>query len=112
MKGLIIALITAYLLIGIGRIPAKASDLDDGISKYTDESISADDEMGKPDKNIKFIIENSKSQAKVAEKSTGGSNNTTTGSNSGDNNRNSVVMGAGSNVHGDIIIIDESKGNN
>jgi hypothetical protein len=44
-----------------------ASDLDDGITKYTDDSIAADDELGKPGKNIKFIIEKSKSQAKVSE---------------------------------------------
>jgi len=37
-------------------------------------------------------------------KKTGGS------SSSGDANMNSVVMGAGSNVRGDIIIIDQSKG--
>ena len=82
-----------------------AGDLDDGISKFTDDGISSYDDMGKPDKNIKFIILNSKSRAAVARKGAGGS--TTTGSTNtkdGDNNVNSVVMGAGSVIHGDVII--------
>lgn len=85
-----------------------ADDFEDGISKTTDDAIGTDDELGKAGKNIKFIIETAKSQAKVAEKNSGKSNSTT-GSTTGDNNRNSVVMGAGSNIRGDIYIIDESK---
>jgi len=108
MKRLLRVTISLLVFLGMAHTPIFASDLDDGISKFTDDSIAADDEMGKPDKNIKFIIEKSKSQAKVAEKSSG-KGGTKSGSNSGDNNRNSVVMGAGSNVHGDIIIIDQSK---
>lgn len=85
-----------------------ADDFDDGISKSTDDAITGDDELGKASKNIKFIIETAKSQAKIAEKSSGKSNSKT-GKTTGDNNQNSVVMGAGSNVHGDIYIIDEGK---
>jgi hypothetical protein len=108
MMRLMILSMSLLMLVGMGENSVRASDLDDGISKFSDDSIAADDELGKPGKNIKFIIEKSKSQAKVSEKSSG-KGNTKTGSNSGDNNRNSVVMGAGSNVRGDIIIIDNSK---
>ncbi|NTV14926.1 MAG: hypothetical protein HGA96_13500 [Desulfobulbaceae bacterium] len=86
----------------------RADDFDDGISKSTDDAIAADDELGKAGKNIKFIVETAKSQAKIAEKSSGKSNSKT-GKTTGDNNQNSVVMGAGSNVHGDIYIIDDGK---
>ncbi len=105
MKRVMILLLMSLLMMTvIGQRSALAGDLDDGISKYTDDSIAADDELGKPSKNIKYIIEKAKSQAKVSEKSSG-KGNTKTGKNSGDSNENSVVMGAGSNVHGDIIII-------
>ena len=104
MKRLMVLLMFLLMIVGIGPKAAKASDLDDGISKYTDDSVAADDELGKPGKNIKYIIEKSKSQAKVSEKKSG-KGSTKTGKTTGDTNENSVVMGAGSNVHGDIIII-------
>lgn len=107
MKRLLVALVTLLLLFSI-RDNLRADDFDDGISKSTDDAISADDELGKASKNIKFIIEKSKSQAKVAEKSTGSGKSKST-TKTGDSNENSVVMGAGSNVRGDIIIIDQGK---
>ncbi len=79
-----------------------AGDLDDGISKYSDDSISANDNLGDPDKNVKYIIMRAKSQAAMGNKKGQGA--------TGDGNMNSVVMGAGSNVKGDIYIIDQSKG--
>ena len=85
---------------------AFAGDLDDDISTFTDESISKDDELGKADKNIKFIVLNAKSKAASAKDTSA----VIGGSDSGDANLNSVLLGAGSNVHGDIIIIDQSKG--
>ena len=107
MKTLIyLVLVSVFLISGSNLV--FAGDLDDGISKFTDCSISSYDELGKADKNIKFIIMNSKSRAKVAEKA-GGGGSTTTGKTTGDNNRNSVVMGAGSKILGDVIIVDESK---
>lgn len=106
MKTTVFLILLAGLLVP-GNI-VWASDLDDGISKATDDGIASYDDMGKADKNIKFIIMNSKSRAKVAEKA-GGAGSTTTGSTTGDNNRNSVVMGAGSKILGDVIIVDESK---
>lgn len=81
-----------------------ADDLDDGISKATDESIAKDDELGNADKNIKFIIQNAKSRANVRAKA-GMPADQQSGA-----NMNSVIMGPGGNVRGDIIIIDQSKG--
>jgi hypothetical protein len=107
MKRLHLALIT-LLLIFSSQNTLWADDFDDGISKATDDAVSADDELGKASKNIKFIIEKAKSQSKVAEKGAGKSN-TKTGKTTGDSNQNSVVMGAGSNVRGDIIIIDQGR---
>ncbi|MEN8136700.1 MAG: hypothetical protein ABFS18_14385 [Thermodesulfobacteriota bacterium] len=104
----LISLVLMSALLFFGNNIVFAGDLDDGISKFTDDSVSSYDEMGKADKNIKFIIMNSKSRAKVAEKS-GGAGSTRTGKTTGDNNRNSVVMGAGSKILGDVIIVDESK---
>jgi len=107
MQRLIVILI-ALMLLFASQKNLRADDFDDGISKSTDDGIATDDELGKASKNIKFIIETAKSQAKIAQKSSGKSNSKT-GKTTGDNNQNSVVMGAGSNVHGDIYIIDEGK---
>jgi hypothetical protein len=86
-----------------------ASDLDDGIS--VDDNISSYDTMGKTDQNIKFIKMNAKSQAKRRQQSVEkGIVSGESGTGKGGGAMNSVVMGAGSNVRGDIIIIDESKG--
>lgn len=104
-KMVFLVLLASFFFAGYNLV--SAGDLDDGISTFTDDGIASYDDMGKPDKNIKFIILNSKSRAKVAEKS--GKGTTTTGQTTGDNNRNSVVMGAGSKVLGDVIIVDESK---
>jgi hypothetical protein len=91
-----------------------ASDIDtDGISKYTDDGISKHSELGDPEPNVSFIILNAKTKAKVlsrkgeqAAKQGGGSQQP------GSANLNSVVLGAGGTVLGDIIIIDEGQGDN
>ena len=100
----------SWPLLGAGLIMgsvALADDLDDGISKHTDDTVSGYDELGSKDRNIKFIKMNAKSQAKVRSKK---GDQAMTGSSKDGANMNSVVMGAGSNIKGDIIIIDESKG--
>jgi hypothetical protein len=109
MKRLLCAFVFLFLFSLNNNL--RADDFDDGISKSTDDAISADDELGKAGKNIKFIIEKAKSQANVVEKSAEkGSGAGRKGSTkTGDTNENSVVMGAGSNVRGDIIIIDQGK---
>ena len=84
---------------------AQGSDLDDGISKFTDDGIEKDDEMGKADQNIKFIVMDAKSKARTMKDS-----KENIGGSSGGANMNSVVLGAGSNVKGDIYIIDQGKG--
>lgn len=99
---------TLCLLISLSLIllsgMARAGDLDDGISKYDDEGIAKDDEIGKADQNIKFIVLNAKSKA-ATKKGDKDKMGTTGGA-----NMNSVVLGAGSKVKGDIYIIDQSKG--
>ena len=82
-----------------------SADLDDGISKFTEDNIEKEDELGKPDQNIKFIVMNAKSKASTIK----GNKDDVSGK-TGGSNMNSVVMGAGSKVKGDIYIIDQSKG--
>jgi hypothetical protein len=108
MKTIIALLGLAFFLL----LPAlcyagESADLDDGISKYTDEGVEKYDELGKADPNIKFIVLNAKSKAQVIKgnKDKDGATGKTGGA-----NMNSVVLGAGSKVKGDIYIIDQSKG--
>ena len=49
-------------------VAAQAGDLDDGISKFTEDSISSNDQLGQVDNNINFIKLNAKSQAEVRSK--------------------------------------------
>lgn len=104
LLSLLVVSFTICLLSGLSL----AGDLDDGISKYTDDGISKYDNLGQPDKNIKYIITRAKAKAAMGEKkgssSADGTSDTSTG------NMNSVVMGPGGNIRGDIIIIDQSKG--
>ncbi len=76
-------------------------DLDDGISKYTDDSIAKNDKAGKTDTNISYIIVKAKSKAKNCSKNSK--------CNNGDNNENSIVIGPGSNVKEVINIVSDKK---
>jgi hypothetical protein len=104
-----IIFISAIFIVGLfiaGGTLSMASDLDDGISKFTDDGIDKYDALGKADKNIKFIVLDAKSRAKVRAKAG-------TPGETGDQSSasmNSVIMGAGGTVRGDIIIIDQSRG--
>ena len=69
--------------------PGFSGDLDDGISKYTDDGVTKYDDLGDPEKNS----------------DSGGSMDTSKGA-----NMNSVVLGAGGIIKGDVYIIDESRG--
>jgi hypothetical protein len=81
-----------------------AGDLDDGISTYAEEPISADDEALKADKNINFIVQ--QAQAKAQKKD---AKNTNFKDGKGDQNQNSIVVGAGAQT-GDIInVVIEKK---
>ena len=75
---------------------ALGSDLDDGISKFKDESIGGDSKMGKADTNINFIVLESMAEAKARQKA--GDENANFNDGSGDSNENSVVVGSGAQV--------------
>jgi hypothetical protein len=47
---------------------SRGDDLDDGISTATDEGVSADDEIGKKDNNVNFIVIESMAAAKMKAK--------------------------------------------
>ncbi len=98
-------LVVGLLLGGAGG--ALADDLDDGIDKFTDDSVDKYDELGEKDRNISFIVQDAKSRANV--RALAGQEQGMAGT-SGGGNMNSVIMGPGGKVRGDIIIIDQSKG--
>ena len=92
-KWLIIILsVLIIFALGIGSL-VLGGDLDDGISKFTDDSISANDKMGKADTNINFIVLESMAEAKKRQKQ--GDKNANFNDGSGDNNQNSVVCEVG-----------------
>ena len=95
-----------FLNVGIGL----GNDLDDGISTYKEDSISSYDNLGNPEKNVNFLKMDAKSRAKVRARGQGSESACGTEDQAGSGNMNSVVMGAGGTVKGDIYIIDESKG--
>ncbi len=101
---LFIVLVSCQILVSTWGI---CSDLDDGISSYREDSVTKYDDLGKKDWNITYIKMNAKSRAMVNKKS--GKKVVSTGKNQ-NASMNSVVMGPGSTVKGDVIIIDESKG--
>ncbi|MCP5004757.1 MAG: hypothetical protein GY941_12580 [Planctomycetes bacterium] len=90
-------------LVIVGTCPG--ADLDDGISKYTDDGIGKADEVGKLDINISFIImdalQKQKSKQKKDDDDDGGGQQAT--SQGGDYYENSIVIGPGATVNGDII---------
>ncbi len=103
IRSVLLALCGLSLL--IFAVDGRASDLDDGISKFTDDGMDKEDELGKADQNIKFIVLNAKSKAAVRK-----GDKEQIGQDSGPATMNSVILGAGSKVKGDIYIIDQSKG--
>ncbi len=98
----------AGLVLGLAGVNVYAGDLDDGISKYTDDSISKYDNLGRIDRNVKYIKMRAIGRAKMkqlnAESKIKGVSRT------GQANMNSVVLGPGGVIKGDVIIIDESRG--
>lgn len=85
-------------------VPVIAGDLEDGISSYTDNPISGYASLGSVDINVAFIVLHSKSKASSSNQETVVTGYDNTG------NINSVVVRPGSNVYGDIIIVDQSTG--
>ncbi len=103
MKNSIIFVMAGLITLGAASV-SLAGDFDDGMGKYTDDGIASYDTATKTDKNIKYIVTKAKSQAAVGRKA---GDKRLAGD--GDSYENSVVMGAGSNVHGDIYIIDDGS---
>ena len=96
--------LTGLLVLSILCFFAYAGDLDDGISTYTDDSIESYNSTGKPDPNINFIVVKAMAEAKMGVTNGDGIVNFNDGS--GDNNENSVVVGPGTNMGGDIYNIN------
>ena len=95
-------LLTLLLIASHGLMPAPglADDLNDGIE--ADESSSQYGELGSSSRNYSYLKQRAKSLARSGSKDV-------VLSDSG--SMNSVIMDAGAQINGDIIIIDESKGN-
>lgn len=107
-----------FLLILIQPLSSWGSDLDDGISKYGDDPISKYDELGKKERNVIYVKMKAKSKANVQTRakmrqnqgSLAKNSNSRSSDSDGSSSINSVLIGAGGVVKGDIIIIDESRG--
>ncbi len=106
------------LLILIQPFSVWGSDFDDGIAEYKDDPIAEYDELGKKDRNISYIKAETKSRARVKTRAATRRNRDllAKGDDPGDSATshgtgiNSVLIGPGGTVQGDIIIIDESHG--
>ena len=99
-------IIIPVMIAGYGR----GDDLDDGISTATDEGVSADDEIGKKDNNVNFIVVEAMAAAKMKAKKgdQAADKKNSSGDITGDKNENSVVVGAGSQT-GNIYNIQVMK---
>lgn len=90
-----------FLLAGLCAVSAcLADDLNDGIE--ADDCVQSYSEINTPSKNFSYLTQRAKSKA------ASGAGNVIQ---SKDGSLNSVVMEAGAKINGDIIIIDQSKGN-
>lgn len=106
MKRFLLCLVSLLCFSVTPVVMCHADDMDDGISKYTDDSISKSDQTFQNEKNISFI----KMKAKAAASGGGGSKASVTDTAAAaGGNINSVLVGAGSKIR-DIYIIDEGHG--
>lgn len=99
MKRLVIITLALGLVLGSGAL-CQAKDMDDKIDR--DDGFDFDNTL-KKGTNVKY--EKVKAKAAAKRDQDGGSID----GGSGDTNINSAVVGG--NVYGDIVIIDEGKGN-
>jgi hypothetical protein len=103
LKFSVIGILAGILSLGIFIVPTYAGDdLNDGISEYTDENISADDNIGSnKDNNINFIVVDAlgKAKSKKANDAKDTSSITNIADGSVEKNTNSVIVAAGSNVN-------------
>ena len=96
----VFGLVLVAFLSGIWTVdPVRADDLDDGIK--IDDDVASYEDLGSSNKNFSYLAQRARSKA---------------ASGSGDvvlsdgGALNSVIMDAGAVINGDIIIIDDSKG--
>ena len=80
--------------------PCQADDLNDGIE--ADDSVQSSSDINTRTRNFSYLTQRARSKA------TSGSSDVIQ---SKDGALNSVIMEAGAKINGDIIIIDQSKGN-
>jgi hypothetical protein len=106
MKRAILTTILSAVMAITGAATVLATDLNDGISSYTDNPIAAADQLGSPDVNVDFIVLRAKSRVY----STNLQDGSVTPAMAPEANINSVVLEPGSSIRGDIIIIDQSTG--
>jgi hypothetical protein len=102
MRTITATLMLALLLAGgygVAAVPCLADDLNDGIE--ADDSIQQYNDLGSSSKNFSYLAQRARSKARS------GSGDVVL-SNAGA--LNSVIMDAGARINGDIIIIDDSKG--
>lgn len=85
-------------------------DFDDGISTATDDAVSVDEELGKKDNNINFIVLDAMAAAKMKARKgdQAASGKSGSGDITGNKNENSVVVGPGSQT-GNIYNIQVMK---
>jgi len=98
-----LASILAFSLIFMSAGFAQAADTDDGISEFTEGSISSEDNLGSKDTNINFIVTDAIAKAKVMQNKSGDidgakgkGNRYNLEDGETENNENSVVLGPGS----------------
>jgi len=96
--------IITFVLSLLFALSAGAADIDDGISSYLDDPIANYDTLGSVEPNVEYIILNAKSRSTLSPGEDVVAGEDSTG------NINSVVVGTGSIVYGDIIVIDNSLG--
>ncbi|MEN8189801.1 MAG: hypothetical protein ABFS19_08135 [Thermodesulfobacteriota bacterium] len=118
MKTKVTAFIWLMLLLVVQSV--SAGDLNDGISNYTDDKISAADQLGSAGVNFSFIEMQAMSRvgaalyntspSSILDKTTGYVDSTLDGFGNSGGSINSVTLYPGATVYGDIIIVDTSTG--
>jgi hypothetical protein len=88
-----------FLICVVSVVPCRANDQEDGIE--IDSSVESYDQISKSNRNFSYLTQRARSKAAL------GDSGVVT---SKDGLLNSVVLESGAKINGDIIIIDDSKG--
>jgi hypothetical protein len=101
MRTITATLMKVFLLAGTFccAVPSLADDLNDGIE--ADDSVQQYSELGSSSRNFSYLAQRARSKARS------GSGDVVL---SGSGALNSVILDSGAQINGDIIIIDDSKG--